>query len=245
MQKNLGARNKLIVALDFPAWKEAEQLVKSLPEAALFKVGLELYLASNGQAVKKLREMGKEVFLDLKFHDIPNTVAQACRQACREGAFLLDVHAPGGREMLRQAALAVQEEAARQKTPKPLLVAVTVLTSMDDTDLVEIGVCGAGGTAEAVARLARLAQEAGLDGVVASPQEIRLIREGCGPNFKIICPGVRPLWAAAGDQKRVMTPGEAIRAGADYLVVGRPITKAKSPNEAASQIIEEIKEALI
>lgn len=243
MTKEEQARRKLIVALDFPAWEEAEEVVKELPEAVYFKVGLELYLASRGQAVKRLREMGKEIFLDLKFHDIPNTAAQACRQACREGAFLFNVHASGGRAMLQQAAQAVIEEANAQKIKKPLLIAVTVLTSLDDTDLAEIGYA-AGGTAQTAGRLAKLAQDAGLDGVVASPQEIQRIRQLCGPDFQIICPGVRSDWAAAGDQKRVMTPGEAIRAGADYLVVGRPVTKAKSPREAALRIIEEIKEAL-
>lgn len=236
------AKERLIVALDFPVWEDAEGMVKSLPEVSLFKVGLELYLASKGQAVQRLKELGKEVFLDLKFHDIPNTVAQACRQAVAEGAFMFNVHSSGGREMMRQAVLASGEEAAKKNIPKPLLLAVTILTSLDDQDLQKIGMTG---VKESVGRLAALAKEAGIDGVVASPQEIRLIRQICGYDFKIICPGVRPLWAAQGDQKRVLTPGEAISAGADYLVVGRPITKAKSPNEAALKIIEEIKEALV
>lgn len=236
------AREKLIVALDFPAWDEAEALVKSLPEVALFKVGLELYLASKGQAVRRLKELGKEVFLDLKFHDIPNTVAQACRQAAAEGAFMFNVHASGGREMMSQAVLASKDEAAKRNIDKPYLLAITILTSLDDQDLREIGM---NEVKESVGRLARLAKEAGIDGVVASPQEIKLIRQICGPAFKIVCPGVRPLWAAQGDQKRVLTPAEAIAAGADFLVVGRPVTKAKSPSEAALKILEEIKEAMI
>jgi orotidine-5'-phosphate decarboxylase len=236
------AREKLIVALDFPNWEDAEKMVKSLPEVSLFKVGLELYLASSGQAVRRLRELGKEVFLDLKFHDIPNTVAQACRQAASEGAFIFNVHASGGREMMRQAVLSAQEEATKQKLKKPLLLAVTVLTSLDDQDLSEIGFAG---TKAAVGRLALLAKEAGIDGVVASPQEIKLIRELCGPDFKIVCPGVRPQWASLGDQKRVLTPEEAVAAGADFLVIGRPITKAKSPNEAALKIMEEIEGAKV
>ncbi|PKM88492.1 MAG: orotidine-5'-phosphate decarboxylase [Firmicutes bacterium HGW-Firmicutes-12] len=233
------AREKLIVALDFSTWEDAEKMVKSLPEVSLFKVGLELYLASSGLAVRRLRELGKEVFLDLKFHDIPNTVAQACRQAAREGAFIFNVHASGGREMMRQAVLSAQEEAEKHELKKPLLLAVTVLTSLDDQDLSEIGLVG---TKESVGRLAVLAKEAGIDGVVASPQEIKLIRELCGNDFKIVCPGVRPHWAGLGDQKRVLTPGEAVSAGADFLVIGRPITKAKSPNEAALKIMEEIEE---
>jgi orotidine-5'-phosphate decarboxylase len=236
------AREKLIVALDFPNWEDAEKMVESLPEVSLFKVGLELYLASSGQAVRRLRELGKEVFLDLKFHDIPNTVAQACRQAASEGAFIFNVHASGGREMMRQAVLSAQEEATKQKLKKPLLLAVTVLTSLDDQDLSEIGFAG---TKAAVGRLALLAKEAGIDGVVASPQEIKLIRELCGPDFKIVCPGVRPQWASLGDQKRVLTPEEAVAAGADFLVIGRPITKAKSPNEAALKIMEEIEGAKV
>jgi orotidine-5'-phosphate decarboxylase len=236
------AREKLIVALDFPNWEDAEKMVKSLPEVSLFKVGLELYLASSGQAVRRLRELGKEVFLDLKFHDIPNTVAQACRQAASEGAFIFNVHASGGREMMRQAVLSAQEEATKQKLKKPLLLAVTVLTSLDDQDLSEIGFAG---TKAAVGRLALLAKEAGIDGVVASPQEIKLIRELCGNDFKIVCPGVRPQWASLGDQKRVLTPEEAVAAGADFLVIGRPITKAKSPNEAALKIMEEIEGAKV
>jgi len=242
MGKDNTAKERLIVALDFPVWEDAEKMVESLPEVSLFKVGLELYLASKGQAVHRLKELGKDVFLDLKFHDIPNTVAQACRQAISEGAFMFNVHSSGGREMMRQAVLASVEEAAKKNLPKPLLLAVTILTSLDDQDLQKIGMSG---VKESVGRLAVLAKEAGIDGVVASPQEIQLIRQMCGPDFKIICPGVRPLWAAQGDQKRVLTPGEAISAGADFLVVGRPITKAKSPNEAALKIIEEIKEALV
>lgn len=231
----------LIVALDFPTWPEAERIVEMLPEARYFKVGLELYLTSGGAAVEYLRKMGKEVFVDLKFHDIPNTVAQACRQVVSQGAFMFNVHASGGREMMRQAAAAVREEALLRGGRRPLLLAVTVLTSMNNADLEEIGLHDVKDT---VGRMAGLAREAGLDGVVASPWEIRLIRERCGPDFRIICPGVRPDWSEAGDQKRIKTPREAIREGADFLVVGRPVTKAANPREAALRIIAEIEEAL-
>lgn len=238
---NKAIAERLIVALDFPFWEPAEKLVGALPEVNHFKVGLELYLASRGQAVTRLKQLGKEVFLDLKFHDIPHTVAHACKQAVAEGASIFNVHAAGGRQMMRQAAGAVKEEAARLKVKEPLLLAVTILTSLDDQDLMEIGLPAA---SEAVGQLALLAKESGLGGVVASPREISLIRSFCGPDFKIVCPGVRPLWADPGDQKRVLTPQEAIKAGADYLVIGRPVTRAENPQEAATRIILEIKEAL-
>lgn len=234
-------RKRLIVALDYPSWEETEKLVLKLPEVKFFKVGLELYVASQGQAVSKLRELGKEVFLDLKFHDIPNTVAKACRQAAGQGAAILDVHAVGGRAMMYQSARAVQEYSLTQDLKKPLLIAITILTSMGEEDLLEVGMKDVG---ISVVRLARLAREADLDGVVASAREIALIREACGPDFKIICPGIRPLWSATGDQKRIVTPGEAVRLGADYLVVGRPITQAPDPREAALKVLMEMKEAL-
>ncbi|MCR4443337.1 MAG: orotidine-5'-phosphate decarboxylase [Peptococcaceae bacterium] len=235
------AAGKLIVALDFPAWEEAGQMVDRLPEIKCFKVGLELYLASGGKAVAQLRERGKEVFLDLKFHDIPNTVAQASRQAVLQGAAIFNVHAAGGREMMERAALAAREEALRLGREKPLLVAVTVLTSLNENDLRAIGLNGVENT---VARWARMARQAGLDGVVASPGEIRLVKESCGSGFLVVCPGVRPAWAAQDDQQRILTPGEAIKEGADYLVVGRPITRAVNPRQAALRVLEEIEAAL-
>jgi len=242
VEKGLTVEERLIVALDFPTWAEAEDLVLRLGGGVkYYKVGLELYLASRGAAVEELRRLGKEVFLDLKFHDIPNTVAQACRQAVDHGAAIFNVHAAGGREMLEQGTRATTEQAKIRGITRPLLIAVTVLTSMNQNDLQEIGLVG---VKETVARFAGLAQAAGLDGVVASPQEIAIIRAVCGSYFKIVCPGVRPEWAAKGDQKRVMTPKEAIEAGADYLVVGRPITQARDPQEAAALVRQEIEEAL-
>lgn len=238
----MGVENKLIVALDFPAWQEAEAMVNLLLEVEYYKVGLEMYMASRGEAVNKLVAMGKKVFLDLKFHDIPNTVAQACRQASASGAAMYNVHALGGRAMMRAAAMAAAEEAKKQGTAKPLLIAVTILTSMNQEELRET-IDSPDSLQRAAVRLAQLAKEAGLDGVVASAQEIGLIRAACGSGFKIICPGVRPVWAAKGDQQRAQTPGEAIRAGADYLVIGRPITRADNPREAALAVIREMKEA--
>lgn len=231
----------LIVALDYPGWEAAEKLVRKLPEVEYFKVGLELYLASHGQAVTRLKELGRKVFLDLKFHDIPNTVAQACRQAAGQGADMLNVHASGGRSMLLKASEAVRDYSQENGSVRPLLIAVTILTSMNEEDLQEIGLKD---IQQSVAKLAILARDSGLDGVVASPQEIGLIRDHCGKEFKIICPGVRPAWAETGDQKRILTPGEAVKLGADYLVVGRPITRAADPQKAALQVIKEMKEAL-
>lgn len=232
--------DRLIVALDYDNWPQAEKTVEMLPEARWFKVGLELFLASRGEAPRRLQEAGRKVFLDLKFHDIPNTVAQAVRQAALSGADMINVHAAGGREMMKKAAQALREEAGKQKKEAPLLIAVTVLTSLNEQDMGELGLRQ---VSETVKKWATLAREAGLDGVVASPNEIELIRQACGPGFKIICPGVRPAWAAAGDQKRVLTPGEAVQKGADYLVVGRPITRAEDPGKAALLIMEEMKEA--
>jgi orotidine-5'-phosphate decarboxylase len=231
------AQKRLFVALDFPTWPEAERVVKALPEVQFYKVGLELYLASRGEAVDRLRDLGKKVFVDLKFHDIPNTVAAASRQVVAQGAYMLNVHGSGGREMMTETVRAVREEALARGIPRPLLVAVTVLTSLNDQELREIGLANLEKTVES---WAKAAQEAGLDGVVASPREITLIRQKCGPSFKIVCPGVRPRGAAVGDQKRFTTPGEAIKLGADFLVVGRPITRVSNPREASLAILEEM-----
>ncbi len=230
----------LIVALDYAGWAEAKKLVEMLPEVQYFKVGLELYLASKGEAVAELRKLGKKVFLDLKFHDIPNTVARACCQAVEQGVTILNLHAAGGRRMMEQGVQAARAKAQELGVAVPLVIAVTVLTSLDEPSLQEIGLQG---IEKSVVNFARLAEETRMDGVVASPHEISLIRENCRPGFKIICPGVRPAWAEVNDQKRITTPGDAIRLGADYLVVGRPITTAFDPREAAFRVLQEIKEA--
>jgi orotidine-5'-phosphate decarboxylase len=231
---------QLITALDFPTWEDARTLVDALEEVQWFKIGLEMFLASRGQAIDQLKSRGKKVFLDLKFHDIPNTVAQACRQAVGWRADMLNVHALGGRVMMEKAAEAVREEAASRGMEAPLLIGVTVLTSMDGGDLGEVGLSDPEADA---ARLATLAQSAGLGGVVASPWEIARLRRACGPDFKIVCPGIRPGGSALGDQKRVKTPAEAVREGADFLVVGRPVTQAPDPAGAARAILKEIREA--
>lgn len=233
--------DRLIIALDYPDWQSARMLVDALPQASHYKVGLELYLASTGKAVSELKTMGKRVFLDLKFHDIPQTVAGAVSQAVKGGAEMVNVHASGGPTMMA-AALKARDEACEGGS-KPLLIAVTVLTSLDDNDVKLIGFADATATSAAV-RLAELAKEVGLDGVVCSPVEIRRMKERFGSALKLVCPGVRPAWSEKGDQKRVFTPKDAMKAGADYIVVGRPVTKADDPAMAYCRVIEEMEEGL-
>lgn len=230
----------LIVALDTDRLSLAKALAARLRgRVGLFKIGSQLFTAAGPQAVHEIARTGASIFLDLKFHDIPNTVAGAVAAAASlSGVRLINVHALGGFEMMRAAVRALPAGRSR-----PRLLAVTVLTSHDAASLRRVGV--ARSPAELVIRLARLAQRAGLDGVVASPREVAAIRRTCGKNFLIVVPGVRPLWAGRGDQARVATPAEAIRAGADYLVVGRPITAARDPRAAAKRILEEISSAFV
>lgn len=225
---------KIIVALDYPNAAEAMALARRLaPARCRLKVGLELYTAAGPDIVRALAALGFPVFLDLKFHDIPNTVAQACRQAAALGAWMLTVHCSGGPEMLRAARAAVAGAAHR-----PLIVGVTVLTSMDATQLSAIGADPDIGMQ--VTRLARLAAEDGLDGVVAAPTEAERLRAHLSAPFRIITPGVRMAGDAADDQRRFLTPAAAIKAGADYLVVGRPITRAADPLAALAAIERDI-----
>lgn len=230
------ATGRLIAALDFPALQEAVDMARRLaPHVAAVKIGSQLFTAEGPRAVHAMRDLGLRVFLDLKFHDIPNTVAGAVSSARNLGVWMLNVHCSGGSAMMAGAAKAAAASAAADR---PLILGVTVLTSLDDTSLqATLGTTRT--LREQVQHLARQAQTAGLDGVVASPQEIIDIRQVCGVGFLIVTPGVRPFEAERGDQKRVLTPGEAIRAGADYVVVGRPILAAKDPVEAAQRIAEE------
>jgi len=233
-----------MLALDVPGIEEAEDLVKRLSGLVkYFKIGMELHNAAGPEAVRMVRRHGGEVFLDLKFHDIPNTVGRTAEVVAGLGVFMFNVHAAGGSEMMRKAAQAARASAARQGYPKPLVIGMTLLTSIDQKILNgEMQVPGSLG--EHVVFWSCLAQEAGLDGVVASPREISLIKDACGPEFITVTPGIRPTWAETGDQRRTMTPKEAIALGGDYLVIGRPITAAPDPVEAAQRILDEIEEGL-
>ncbi len=230
----MNARERLIVALDVPSGAAARKIVSEVGDSALtFKVGKQLFTAEGPRIVRQLVSGGRKVFLDLKFHDIPNTVAGAVKAAAELNVAMLTVHASGGAKMLRAAA-----EAAKAAKNPPLVLAVTVLTSLGEPDLQEIGVSGR--PVDQVLRLAALARDNGCMGVVASPQEVRSLRAALGEGFAIVTPGVRPAGADAGDQARVATPADAIRNGANYLVVGRPITEASDPAQAAEAILREI-----
>ena len=223
--------SKIIVALDYEKESDALALVDQIdPNLCRLKVGKEMFTTLGINFVKQLHQRHFDVFLDLKYHDIPNTVARAVRSAADLGVWMVDLHASGGLRMM--------EEAKRILEPygkdAPLLIAVTVLTSMEDLDLLQIGINAS--PMEQVLRLAHLTQRAGLDGVVCSPQEVEILRNACGEDFKLVTPGIRPIGADFGDQRRVMTPTAAIRAGSDYLVIGRPITKADNPVEVLRSI---------
>lgn len=238
------ARDRLIVALDLPSAEAAARMAEKLRgRVGMFKVGSELFTAEGPVLARYLVAQGEEVFLDLKFHDIPNTVRAAAREAAQLGVSILNVHASGGRKMMEAALEGVRSAVAeRHSASRPLVLAVTVLTSLSSEDLDELGM-GGGGPEDAVVRLARLTQKAGLDGVVASPREITALRRACGPRFAIVTPGIRPAAAASNDQARIATPESAIRAGADFLVVGRPIIEAPDPLAAAESIVSEMEKA--
>lgn len=231
---------RLIVALDVPGREAALRLAERLhPAGVRFKVGLELFTAAGPDLVRELSEQGAGVFLDLKFHDIPNTAAGAARSAARLGVWMFNVHAAGGAEMMRRALEGAAEGAAAAGRPRPLVIAVTVLTSLDARALrEEVGVSR--DPAAQVAFWAEKARAAGLDGVVCSPREVAVVRAACGADFVTVTPGVRPAGAALGDQHRVATPAGAMAAGADYLVVGRPVTADPDPLAAAHRILEEM-----
>lgn len=225
---------KIIVALDYPQAAPALELVQRLePSLCRLKVGKELFTGAGPQFVEQLQKRGFDVFLDLKFHDIPNTTAQACKAAASLGVWMVNVHALGGRRMMETAREALENVANR-----PQLIAVTVLTSMAQEDLQGIGITAS--PAEMVSRLAGLAKDSGLDGVVCSAQEASALRQQCGKNFCLVTPGIRPANAAANDQSRIMTPRAALAAGSSYLVIGRPITQAADPLTALKEISQDI-----
>jgi orotidine-5'-phosphate decarboxylase len=225
---------KIIVALDYPQAAPALELVQRLePSLCRLKVGKELFTIAGPQFVEQLQKRGFDVFLDLKFHDIPNTTAQACKAAASLGVWMVNVHALGGRRMMETAREALENVANR-----PQLIAVTVLTSMAQEDLHGIGITAS--PAEMVSRLAGLAKDSGLDGVVCSAQEASALRQQCGKDFCLVTPGIRPANAAANDQSRIMTPRAALEAGSSYLVIGRPITQAADPLMALKEISQDI-----
>jgi len=225
----------VLVALDFANPMHALALADRLdPRTCGLKVGKEMFVVAGPEPVRWMIERGFNVFLDLKFHDIPNTVAQACAAATRLGVWMIDVHAAGGREMLVAARQAVRETANARGTPRPWLIGVTVLTSLDEENLREIGF--AEGAAQNVVRLARLTQDCGLDGVVCSAQEAAALRAACGAEFRLVTPGIRPAGATPDDQARIITPEAAVANGADYLVIGRPITQAPDPVAALAAV---------
>ncbi len=225
---------RVIVALDFSAADEALAFAARVePQSCRLKVGKELFTAAGPALIEKLTQRGFDIFLDLKFHDIPNTVAGACKAAAGLGVWMLNVHALGGRAMLEAA-----RDAVVAATRRPKLIAVTLLTSMAANDMREVGIEGE--PAAAALRLARLARASGLDGVVCSAQEAALLKRECGDQFCLVTPGIRPARGASDDQQRVMTPADAVAAGADYLVIGRPVTQAPDPVAALAAINQEI-----
>ena len=233
------ARNKIIFALDVHGLNDIDRWTETLNgKVGMFKVGKELFTSCGPAAVKAVQRHGGQVFLDLKYHDIPNTVASAMLEAARLGVQLANLHALGGAEMMEAAATAINKEFSNSERPR--ILAVTILTSSTIDTLRQVGIEYS--LQDMVVRLARLAKASGMDGVVASPLEIGLIRDACGPDFLIVTPGVRPSFASVDDQKRIMTPAEAVSAGADYLVIGRPIAKAEDPVCAAERITIEITE---
>lgn len=237
-------KDRIVVALDVETAAQALALVEQLRgQVGMFKIGKQLFTVAGPDIVRQIIGLGEQVFLDLKFHDIPHTVASAGVEAARLGVSIFNVHALGGSAMMRATVDAMNAAAERENLTKPLILAVTILTSHDQSSLHEIGLERS--IPEQVIRLAELADKSGINGVVASPLEIAPLRAAiANPNFVILTPGVRPVGAALHDQKRVLTPGEAVKAGADYLVIGRPITGAENPAAAAQKIREEIELAV-
>jgi len=235
-------KDRVIIALDVNNFSDAKNLVAKLQgQVSVFKVGMELYTACGQEVVQYIHDSGAKVFLDLKFHDIPNTVASVCKVATQLGVFMFNVHTSGGSEMMKWASEAVREESSRLEIEKPILIGVTMLTSLDQAQIDEVGFSRS--IPEQVKSLALLAKQSGLDGVVSSPLEIKTIKEVAGNDFQVVTPGIRPEWFVGkgkNDQKRVMTPNKAFAAGADYIVIGRPVARDDEPDKAMEKVIQEI-----
>jgi orotidine-5'-phosphate decarboxylase len=240
----LQAKDRIILALDVDSEAEALGFVSQLaPFVGAFKVGMQLFNSVGPSIVSKINEIGGRVFIDLKFHDIPNTVAAAGRVMTRLNCHMFNVHAAGGRVMLENVTSSVKEEANRLGVTSPIILAVTVLTSIGQSELENEMLISSGlQVEEVVVKWALMAKNAGIQGVVCSPREITAIRSACGSDFKIVTPGIRPAWSEKNDQVRITTPADALKMGADYMVIGRPILKAADPVRAVKMIIEEMEE---
>jgi orotidine-5'-phosphate decarboxylase len=239
--KNIVSKDKIILPLDVASYEEAMDLVNLLKDyVGMFKVGMQLFTGVGPEVVKAIISLGGKIFLDLKYHDIPNTVAKASVSATEIGVDMFTIHVSGGREMMKRVVEESSEIADKKGLKKPVVLGITLLTSLDK-EAVQKELKMSGPTQEIVLNLASMAKECGLNGVVASPKEIESIKKRCGDDFLVVTPGVRPSWAEVNDQKRVSTPKEALEAGADFLVIGRPIIAAPDPVEAVKKILEEIK----
>ncbi len=237
---DLTAKERLTLALDVDDFKKAEELVSKLNDyVGVFKIGSQLFTAEGAKVVNMINEKEGKVFLDLKFHDIPNTVARAAEVATKLGVYIFNMHTSGGYEMMKAAAEATVKTSQELGIGKPIILGVTLLTSINQ-EILEKEICIEKRLKEQVVHMAKLAKDAGLDGVVASSWEIKEIRKACGEDFVILTPGIRPAGKSSDDQKRVMTPREAIKLGADFLVIGRPIRNAVNPVEAAKEILKEM-----
>lgn len=233
-------KDRLIIALDVDNLQDAKRLVEQLRDyAGIFKVGNQLYTNTGPEVLEIIHKNGGKVFLDLKFHDIPNTVAKAGQEAVNLKVFMYNLHALGGFDMMRMAVDFTKTKAMELNIPRPIVLAVTLLTSLNKKDLTEVGINYS--VDDEVLRLAKLSKKAGVDGVVASPREVKIIRENIDEDFIIVTPGIRPKTEVIDDQKRIMTPNEAILAGSDFIVIGRPIIEALDPGESAKEILEDMK----
>jgi orotidine-5'-phosphate decarboxylase len=233
-------KERICLALDVDSLDEGLKLVKLLKDyVGIFKIGVHLFTKEGPKAVEKIIKIGGKVFLDLKYHDIPNTVANAARMATKMGVYMFDVHSSGGSEMMKATVDAVNEESEKNNLPKPIILAITVLTSLND-EILNNELKISNNVQKQVIQLAKLAKSSNIDGVVASPKEITVIRKACGKDFTILTPGIRPAGSGEDDQKRITTPSDAIKLGADFIVIGRPILKAKDPVEASNKILSEI-----